>query len=75
MYTLPDIFFGGEGWWWPGVTVFTFSATCLETMQQNCEISYRKNVDIVSFFSLQSFPFLKSHPCIDSTITENDASF
>ena len=53
-----------------GVTVFTFSATCLATMQQNCVISCRKNVDI-----LQSFPFLKSHPCIDSIITENDASF
>ena len=59
----------GEEWWWAGVAVFTFSATCLATMQQSCEISCRKNVDIVSFFSLQS------HPCIDSIIIENDGSF
>ena len=65
----------GEELWWAGVAVFTFSATCLTTMRQNCEISCRKNVDIVSFFSLQSFPFFKSHPCIDSIIFENDASF
>ena len=86
MYTLPasSFFFGGGGggwirggeeWWWAGVTVFTFNATCLATMQQNCEISCRKNVDVVSFFSLQSFPLLKSHPYIDSIIIENDASF
>ena len=84
MYALPasSFFFeggggvdNGEEWWWAGVAVFTFSATCLTTMQQNCEISCRKNVDIVSFFSLQSFPLFKSHPCIDSIIIENDASF
>ena len=68
-------YFWEEGGLGAGVTVFTFSATCLATMQQNSVISCRKNVDVVSFFSLQSFPFLKSPPCIDSIITENDASF
>ena len=73
-FILCQTFFGGEGDGGAGVTVFTFSATCLATMQQNCVKSFRKIVDIVSFFSLQSFPLLKSHPRIDSILIENDAS-
>ena len=76
MCTLPAflvVVVGGGGG--AGVLVVTLSPTCLATMQQNCEISCRKNVDIVSFFSFQSFPVLKAHPCIYSIIVENDASF